>query len=194
MQTLTNKGLKITLENGRLAVAPKTALTDDLREFIRVNKKQLLSELQTLKTENVRTLEIKRDEFPGVSTKNLSELAEIKTDKFHAHLNQFIEVGISFEVSADDFQVVDSGQILKASDREFLELNESAILCELQQSLLMKHLFSHSPFLLNDFAFEIRERESILTEVAETTYERYCTAVKDVTRNWFEHFMNKQTF
>ncbi len=49
MQTLTNKGLKITLENGRLAVAPKTALTDDLREFIRVNKKQLLSELQTLK-------------------------------------------------------------------------------------------------------------------------------------------------
>lgn len=64
MQTLTNKGLKITLENGRLAVAPKTALTDDLREFIRVNKKQLLSELQTLKTENVRTLEIKRDEFP----------------------------------------------------------------------------------------------------------------------------------
>lgn len=121
-------------------------------------------------------------------------MAEIKTDKFHAHLNQFIEVGISFEVSADDFQVVDSGQILKASDREFLELNESAILCELQQSLLMKHLFSHSPFLLNDFAFEIRERESILTEVAETTYERYCTAVKDVTRNWFEHFMNKQTF
>ncbi len=136
--------------------------------------------------------------LPGVyqkkTFKNNSDLAEFKTEKFHEILNRFIENGITFDVSADDFQVIDNNQILKTSDKQFLELNDAAILCQLQQSLLMKHLFSHSPEQFEDFAFEIRERESIMTEVAETTYERYCTAVKDVTRNWFEHLMNKQTF
>jgi hypothetical protein len=100
------------------------------------------------------------------SSKNKEGLAELKTDYFHAVLNQFIADGITFDVSADDFQVIDNNQKLKVSDKEFLELNNAAILCTLQQSLLMKHLFNHSPEQFEDFAFEIQEREAIFSEVS----------------------------
>jgi hypothetical protein len=78
---------------------------------------------------------------------------------------------VVFDVSVSDFQIIDKKQTLKTSDREFLELNASAILCHFQQSLLMKQLFSHSSFLFEDFAFDVRERESILTETDGTAYE-----------------------
>jgi len=82
---------------------------------------------------------------------------------------------------------------------EFLKINKTMILCQLQQSLLMKHLFSHSPEQLEDFAFEIREREALilrdcpnsqLTITAETTFEIYCEAVKQTTRKWFAELLN----
>jgi hypothetical protein len=128
------------------------------------------------------------------SFKKTDELADFQADYFHDSLNRFIEAGITFDVSADDFLFIDTAQILKISDMEFLNLNSAAILCQLQQSLLMKHLFSHSPFLLEDFAFEIKERESIMTETAGSTYELYCLAVSDVTQSWFERLVNEPAF
>jgi hypothetical protein len=123
---------------------------------------------------------------------NKVELAKIKTDYFHSELNRFIEAGITFDVSADDFLFIDTEQTLKISDMEFLKLNRAAILCQLQQSLLMKHLFSHSPEQFEDFAFEITERESLLTITAKTRYQIYCEAVKDVTAKWFNELLNKK--
>jgi hypothetical protein len=123
--------------------------------------------------------------LPGVSQKNNDELAEIKTNHFHKVLNRFIEAGVTFDVSADDFLIIDAAQKLKLSDLEFLKINKAAILCQLQQSLLMKHLFSHSPERFEDFAFEISERESLLTITAKTSYEIYFEAVKQTTRKWF---------
>jgi Na+-transporting NADH:ubiquinone oxidoreductase subunit NqrC len=73
--------------------------------------------------------------------RNFDELREIKSGRLHELLNNFIEAGVTFKVSTDDFQVVDTDQNLKTSDREFLELNHSIILCQLQQSGLTKHLF-----------------------------------------------------
>jgi len=135
---------------------------------------------------------IRSDDFRHYP-KNNDELADFKAKKLREILNRFIENGVWFDVSAADFQIIDKTQTLKTSDREFLNLNGAAILCQLQQSLLMKHLFSHSPELLEDFAFEIWERESILIETAETNYDFYCAAVKDVTRGWFEQLLNKLT-
>jgi len=123
--------------------------------------------------------------------KNNDELADYKTEKFHDILNRFIEAGITFDVSADDFQVIDGSHNLNDSDRDFLKLNVAAVLCHLQQSLLMKHLFSHSPELFEDFAFEIMERESIMTETLELNYELYCAVVRDVTQIWFERLLNE---
>ncbi len=144
--------------------------------------------------------------LPGVYQKNNylknnDELADFKTNYFHSVLNRFIENGITFDVSADDFLFIDKAQTLKLSDMEFLKLNSAAILCQLQQSLLMKHLFSHSPELFEDFAFEIREREAIfsadclikpLTKTAETQYIFYFEAVKSVTKKWFNELLNTQ--
>ncbi len=76
---------------------------------------------------------------------------------------------------------------------EFLKLNEAAILCHLQQSLLMKHLFSHSPEQFEDFALEIKERESLLTITDKTPFEIYFEAIKDPTKKWFADLLEKKT-
>jgi len=123
--------------------------------------------------------------------RNNNEVAEIKSNKLHEVLNRFIEKGITFDVSTTDFQVIDAMQNLKTSDIEFLELNYSIILCQLQQSLLMKHLFSHSPEQFEDFAFEIYERESLLTKAAKTSFEIYFEAVESTTRKWFTNLLGK---
>jgi hypothetical protein len=129
------------------------------------------------------------------SLKTSDGLAQFEADTFHEILNRFIADGITFDVSGDDFQTVDGAQILKTSDREFLKLNGAAILCHLQQSLLMKHLFSHSPEQFEDFAFEITERESLnspLRITDKTRFEIYLEAVKSTTRKWFADLLEKK--
>jgi hypothetical protein len=128
------------------------------------------------------------------SFKNNDELSDFKSEKLHEILNRFIANGITFDVSTDDFQIVDNAKILKTSDREFLELNYSIILCQLQQSLLMKHLFNVSPERFEDFAFEITERECLnspLRITAETRFEIYFEAVKSTTRKWFADLLGE---
>ncbi len=133
------------------------------------------------------------------TSRNFDELAGFKSEKLHQVLNRFIEVGCAFDVSTDDFQVIDSNRILKTSDREFLELNDVVILCQLQQSLLMKHLFSHSPEQFEDFSFEMLGREAIfsenclnssLTKADETPFEIYFEAVKGVTKKWYSDLLD----
>ncbi len=128
--------------------------------------------------------------------KNNDELADFKSEKLHEILNKFISAGITFEVSITDFQFIDPAQRLKASDKEFLKLNGAAILCQLQQSLLMKHLFNHSPERFEDFAFEIAERECLNTPLRitdKTRFEIYFEAVRDVTKKCFAELLKKKT-
>ncbi len=130
------------------------------------------------------------------SFKNNDELLDFKAEKLHEILNRFIENGITFDVSTDDFQFIDPAQRLKASDKEFLELNGAAILCQLQQSLLMKQLFNHSPERFEDFAFEITERECLntpLTITDKTRFEIYFEAVKSTTRKWFADLLDEMS-
>jgi hypothetical protein len=131
-------------------------------------------------------------------SKNNNDLADFKADKLHEVLNRFIAGGITFDVAADDFLFIDTAQTLKLSDMEFLKLNHSIVLCTLQQSLLMKHLFNQSPERFEDFAFEVRECEAIfsedcletpLTKADKTRYEIYFEAVKCVTRRWFNELL-----
>jgi hypothetical protein len=192
--TLTKKGFAVTFEGGRLAITPKAKLTNPLREFIRANKTKLVSELQAEKQQNLVSSAFVSCEFRH-SSKNNDELADFKADAFHKVLNRYIADGIAFEVSADDFQTIDGANLLKKSDKEFLKLNNAAILCQLQQSLLMKHLFNHSPERFEDFAFEITERECLnspLRITDKTRFEIYLEAVKSTTRKWFEDLLNKK--
>ena len=50
---LTEKGLIVSLEDGRLAVSPKTKLTDNLRNFIWEQKEKLVLELRTRKLDSL---------------------------------------------------------------------------------------------------------------------------------------------
>jgi hypothetical protein len=130
------------------------------------------------------------------SLKTNYDLAQFEADTFHEILNRFIADGITFDVSADDFQMIDRAQILKTSDKEFLQLNSAAILCQLQQSLLVKHLFNHSPERFEDFVFEVMERECLnspLRITDKTRYEIYFEAVKSTTRKWFAELLEKKT-
>jgi hypothetical protein len=135
------------------------------------------------------------------SFKNNDALLDFKSEKLHKILNRFIENGVTFDVSTDDFQIVDNAGSLKTSDREFLELNYSITICTLQQSLLMKHLFSHSPEQFEVFAFEITEREAVISEDClnsqvtkgdKTRFEIYFRAVESVTRKWFDELLKKK--
>jgi hypothetical protein len=137
---------------------------------------------------------VNRSAYSRESFKNTDDLADFKSEKLHEALNRFITDGITFDVSADDFQTIDPAQRLKASDKEFLKLNGAAILCTLQQSLLMKHLFSHFPEQFEDFAFEITERECLSSPLRitdKTRYEIYFEAVKSTTRKWFADLLLK---
>ncbi len=195
IQNLAEKGFTAKLEGKRLAITPKANLTDSLREFIRVNKAKLVSELQDEKLTELVSSAFDSSHFRE-SFKNNDDIATFKAGKFHEVLNGFIEKGITFEVSETDLNIVDPARILKTSDKQFLQINNAAILCQLQQSLLMKHLFSHSPELFEDFAFEIMERECLISPlpITDTTrFEIYLEAVKSTTRKWFAELLNKKT-
>ena len=145
---------------------------------LRVQGKATKNQVETIRTHKTAIIE--------VLAKDFDNLRENKSGKFHEILNRLIEAGIKFEVSADNFRIIDAEQISNASDKEFLKLNYPAILCELQQSLLVKHLFNNSPEYLEDFWFEVLERESIISETFETIVEIYCDATTQTTRKWFD--------
>ena len=172
-ETLIEKGFTVALDGDRLAVTPKTRLTDDLRDFIRSNKSQLISELQSSKT------------------KDFNNLWEIKTNKLHAELNQLIKNGVTFDVSAEDFQIIINAQILKTSDKEFLKLNYSDVLCQLQQSLLMKRLFSIEPEKFEEFAADIYQHEDLAAKAFDITFQIHCDAVKAITKKWYEALLSQ---
>ncbi len=167
LSELTKQGVSLSAV-GENNLHIKGEITPAQKEYVRLWKQELIKELS-----------------PKKQTATLTDI-----------LNRFIEKGITFDVSADDFQVIDANRILKTSDKEFLELNAAAILCTLQQSLLVKHLFSHSPEQFEDFAFEIQERECLSSPLRitdKTQFEIYCEAVKCVTRRWFTELLEKKT-
>lgn len=151
-------------------------------EVSKVSKGQVMVKKQAFDTFDTTLPGVyQKNNYP----KNNGELAEFKSGKLHEILNRFIEAGITFDVSADEFQTIDANRILKTSDEEFLEINSAAILCTLHQSLLVKHLFNHSPEQFEDFAFEIAEREAIMTGDGRECFSIHYEAVKDVSKNWF---------
>lgn len=173
-----NNRLKTVLTQSEKSVFSEDCLNTELRITAESNKSEVSAVIRSGQL---------RDSF-----KNNDELADFKTKKLREVLNRFIAAGVTFDVSADDFIFIDPAQTLKLSDMQFLKLNGAAVLCQLQQSLLMKHLFNHSPGRFEDFAFEIRERESLLTITAKTSFEIYFEAVKDVTKKWFADLLEKK--
>jgi hypothetical protein len=118
--------------------------------------------------------------------KTSDDLAQFEADTFHEVLNRFIADGITFDVSADDFQTIDPAERLKASDKEFLKLNGAAILCTLQQALLMKQLSLDD---LQMFKDEINERTAILSDGAKISppFE----IIAEFSREWFADLLLK---
>ncbi|MBA4121181.1 MAG: hypothetical protein H0X72_01785 [Acidobacteria bacterium] len=182
--------LRITAETPESLVSA-VIRSDELRHF----PENLTNSSEAEKQTKLVSAVIRSGQFRH-SFKNNDELAQFEADTFHKILNGFIADGITFDVSADDFQTIDGARILKRSDREFLKLNGAAILCQLQQSLLMKHLFNHSPERFEDFAFEITERECLNTPLritGKTRYEIYFEAVKSTTRKWFADLLDEMS-
>ncbi len=105
-------------------------------------------------------------------------------------LDALIGKGAEFDVAEDDF-IVTGAENLNESERRYLDFNKAPVLCTLQQRLLVKYLLFDSAELLNDFAVEIYERESIQAE--ETgffTYETYYAAVREITAKWFARLLD----
>jgi hypothetical protein len=102
-------------------------------------------------------------------------------------LNQMIDAGAAFDVGAESFEPC--GASLSRAGQDFLSINKNAVLCTLQQSLLMKNLFSNSESSFSDFALEIAERESYLTEGGKVSIEAHFEAVREVTQKWFGNML-----
>ncbi len=69
--------------------------------------------------------------------KSNNENLALKTDYFHGVLNRFIADGITFDVSADDFQAIDPAQRLKISDKELLISDSNITAYELYRAAVM---------------------------------------------------------
>lgn len=103
-------------------------------------------------------------------------------------LNSIIERGNLFNVTENNFEII--GEITEV-EKDYLRINKEPILCTLQQSLLMKYLFSHSKYLFSDFAFEIAEAQTRRVEAnCLFTYEVYFEAVREVSKKWFVRILN----
>jgi len=101
-------------------------------------------------------------------------------------INQMIKSSISFDVSADSFQL--SGEISAATkeDIEFLTANASVILCHLRQMLLTRDIFNHEPRLLEDFKTEVKEREALAAiNPEDISTVVHTQAVIETTKSWF---------
>ncbi len=103
-----------------------------------------------------------------------------------------IEESTNFDVGTDSFELCGSDH-LQQLDGDFLILNKPVVLCTLQQSLLVKHLFNGSPDKLEDFSFEIYEREAITCEDGEQSETIHCEAVKQVTNKWFTYLLEEMS-
>jgi len=107
---------------------------------------------------------------------------------FTERLNAMIAEGVSFDVSADSFQVV-GADYLTNPQKHFLTANKESVMCVLQQSLLMKYL----PIdLIPDFIFEVKERAAIVEDGADSTDTPF-EIVRDVTREWFADLLDEMS-
>lgn len=105
-------------------------------------------------------------------------------------LDAMIKSGAAFDVAEHNFEVIGS-KYLTEQQRQYLTANGKEALCTLHQRLLMKHWFYDSPELLESFAFDIFERESILAEeTGYYAYETYLGAVSETSRKWFADLLN----
>jgi len=108
-------------------------------------------------------------------------------------LDAMIEAGAAFDVAEHNFEVIGS-KYLTGQQRQYLTANGREALCTLHQRLLMKHWFYDSKELLESFAFDIYERESILAqETGFYSYETYFEAVSETSRKWFTNLLDSIT-
>ncbi len=92
LSELTKQGVSLSAV-GEHSLHIKGEITPAQKEYVRLWKQELIEAL-----------------LPKKQSETLTEV-----------LNRFIEKGITFDVSADDFQTIDANRILKTSDEEFLE-------------------------------------------------------------------------
>jgi hypothetical protein len=107
-------------------------------------------------------------------------------------LNVMIEKGTRFDVGEQKFEVV-GGEHLPEFDRQYLVANEKEVLCTLYQRLLVKHWFNDSRELLEEFAFDVEEREAIIAEqYGLFTDDSYFEAVRGTLQKWFALLLSSQ--
>ncbi|HLM59887.1 MAG TPA: hypothetical protein VK308_03685 [Pyrinomonadaceae bacterium] len=117
--------------------------------------------------------------------------ASPRTVSISQKLDAMIEAGAAFDVAEDRFEVVGSERLTE-DQKQYLVVNEREVICTLHQRLLLKHWFYDSPEMLEDFAFDIYEREAILAEENELyTDEIYFLAISEISRKWFGNLLNE---
>jgi hypothetical protein len=116
-------------------------------------------------------------------------MRERQSEKLTDILNDMIGAGVCFDVSENEFQILNAERLNQAAI-DFLTVNRREVLCTLQQSLLVKHLFSHAEHSFEDFSDEAYEREGILTDGGKVSIEAHFEAVRDVTKKWFAGLLN----
>lgn len=108
-------------------------------------------------------------------------------------LDAMIEAGAAFDVTEDSFKII-GGKYLTDNQQQYLITNEKEVLCTLHQRLLMKYLFYDSTELLESFAFDIFERESLMAEETGVyNYETYFETISEASRKWFANLLDSAT-
>jgi len=156
MRNCEKSGVKISISGQKLKIDAPVDLPDSTKEALRQHKAEIIR-----------------------------ALTQQQEPTLQERLNRLIAAGASFDVAADDFQIV-GADCLTGSEKQFLVTNKSAVLCTLQQSALQKYLSLSD---LQMFTYEFKERAAVISdgETLEPTFEIISTA----TGEWFADLLDE---
>ncbi|MGI8544858.1 MAG: hypothetical protein ACR2MD_15470 [Aridibacter sp.] len=146
--------------------ATKTTNADNVSEMVKGNENKAFTNGAT-----VAPLDIKAE----VTTK--------KKINVSAYLRKLQTSGIRFHTATDYFET--GGRTLTGGEREQLQAMAGEVLCTLHQMSLQKYIFDKFPELLEQFKFEVIERQAIIAETDKPDARAEYMAIQQTSFFWF---------
>lgn len=128
-----------------------------------------------------------------VKSRNLrnAESAPLLLPQTNFDVSRFVydlqKSGVKFHVSPQFFET--GGRSLIETERQTLKQFSDRVLCHLHQAKLTEDIFREHKDFLEQFKYEVMEREAIfLEDETETEASAKYDAVRLVSHEWFSHF------
>lgn len=174
------------------------------KNFVNTQGKAVSKVSKGQKTDTKQAFDTFDTALPSVNQKQKVEIAEVylnssatKNDKnigadsalmatptLITRLNAMIAAGVSFEISADNFEAFGTSE----RENAFLRENKREILFTLQRGFLIEYFLKPSPELLKVFSNEVNERSAIMWDVEDDINDE---PLRETTAKWISEQIEK---